>query len=65
MALSSQTILDAAFITSGTDCRWLSPGDYARLWSAPFPQIPKIKTNTLKHAQIWVKRTKGVAVLLQ
>ena len=64
MALSTKTIDATAFITSSTGCCGLSPGDGARFTVRTFPRIPKVKTNVLKHAHIWVERTTGVAVLL-
>ena len=65
MALSTQRTVATAFITSGIGCRGLLPGDSAGSTVRSFPQIPTVKTNILKHAHIWVERTRGVAVLLQ
>ena len=65
MALSTKEMVATAFITSGTGCRGLLPGDGAGFTVRTFPQISKIKNNILKHAHIWVERTIGVAVLLQ
>ena len=66
MALSStQKIVATAFITSGAGCRGLLPGDGPGFTVRTFPQIPKVKTNILKHVHIWVERTRSVAVLLQ
>ena len=65
MALSTPKIGATAFITSGIGCRGLLPGDSARFTVRTFPQIPRVKTNILKHAHIWAERTRGVVVLLQ
>ena len=65
MAFSTQKIDATAFTTSGTGCGGLLPGDGAGYTVRTFPQIPKVKTNILKHAHTWVERTRGVAMLLQ
>ena len=65
MALSTRKVVATAFITSGIGCRGLFPGDSAEFTVRTFPQIPKVKTNILKHVHIWVERTRGAAVLLQ
>ena len=65
MALSTQKIVATAFITNGTGCRGLLAGDGAGFTVHTFPHIRKVKASILKHAQTWVERTRGVAVLLQ
>ena len=52
MALSTQKIIATAFATSDTGYRGLLPGDGAGYTVRTFPQIPKVKTNILKYAQI-------------
>ena len=47
------------------DCRGVLPGDDTGFTVRTFPQTPRVITNILKHAQIWVERARGVAVLLQ
>ena len=64
MALSDQKIVATAFIASVGGCRGLLPGD-AGFTVRTFPRIPKVKTNILEYAQIWVERTRGVALLLK
>ena len=55
VALSAQEIVPTAFITRGTGCRGLLPGDDAGLTVRTFTQIPIVKTNILEYAQIWVE----------
>ena len=52
MALSTQTIVATAFIMSVTGYRGLLPRDGDGFTVRTFPQVPKVKTNILKYAQI-------------